>query len=908
MKEILITSSVLILAVILLRLLFRNKVSRRLIYGAWLLVALRLLIPVQFGNLNFSVLTPAKPVTNIITDIAQRPVSGPDREQVYSSVLQDYLSQGSSVFIPEVQEQVEAQIQHGRPEQEVYDELLESNKPESILLPEINREIESKVSETVTPTVGQIATVIWIAGMVAMAVWFVAVNLSFHRKLRVSAKAFDLPESEVSVKVSSVLTSPCLFGLWRPTIYMTPGCVDNEQTRRHVLTHELTHLHHGDHIWSWVRCLCLCIYWFNPLVWVAASLSRRDCELACDEAALKKLGEGERLTYGKTLIDMVSSVPAPGQLLETATAMHETKKQLKERMKCIVKKPKVFLTAAIILLVVLTVITGCTFSGALDGPNGTASGNTQPTTVPTTSTTTQPTTVPTTTTVPNSTTVPPTTGDQKPVEIAMEDLPVLPQGAVLPENPTLEDLLLEPYIGTARWYDMYDQEYSVTMELPLLVPFCDGAKAINESIRSMFQPKIDDVQLACEDGLGVFDKVVYYDAYLNGDVLSIVITGDSNLDHNYYNTYNLDISTGKELSRYDMVQQFAGVSYPEFLLHATYTVYNALDLQPSGLVNDFENDAISMSGYKLALDGSGELMMYGYLCSLMRSVALPYDPHACNQEYTDWERGAYEWVFQRQTDGAYAESFANLLADSFFLDTESFLRYLSEASDTVISNVASLAVYGLHPEELDDFQSLCGKYLEDNTTAKAARVMLTAVENRDDQEELEAFDELFSTEESSERNYYFWATGHTYSSPTQIILKKYFDGGFPGEPDKTDAEWEELSKLLNSPELIQNYDCIRLPKDRVNAELMKAFGITLEDLPDSAFEGLYYLESTDCYYFFQTGMTSIPKHSPILSIEHNDDGTVALTYNIPGGTGEITLKPNGDGYLVVSNIHDPAII
>ena len=60
MKEILITSSVLILTVIFLRLVFRNKVSRRLIYGAWLLVALRLLIPVQFGNLNFSVLTPAK--------------------------------------------------------------------------------------------------------------------------------------------------------------------------------------------------------------------------------------------------------------------------------------------------------------------------------------------------------------------------------------------------------------------------------------------------------------------------------------------------------------------------------------------------------------------------------------------------------------------------------------------------------------------------------------------------------------------------------------------------------------------------------------------------------------------------------------------------------------------------------
>ena len=57
MKEILITSSVLIAVLLLLRLIFAKKVSRVLIYSAWGLVALRLLIPVQIGELDFSVLT-----------------------------------------------------------------------------------------------------------------------------------------------------------------------------------------------------------------------------------------------------------------------------------------------------------------------------------------------------------------------------------------------------------------------------------------------------------------------------------------------------------------------------------------------------------------------------------------------------------------------------------------------------------------------------------------------------------------------------------------------------------------------------------------------------------------------------------------------------------------------------------
>ena len=55
MKEILITSSILIAVILLLRLILGKLVSRRLIYATWLLVALRLLIPFQFGQLSFSI-------------------------------------------------------------------------------------------------------------------------------------------------------------------------------------------------------------------------------------------------------------------------------------------------------------------------------------------------------------------------------------------------------------------------------------------------------------------------------------------------------------------------------------------------------------------------------------------------------------------------------------------------------------------------------------------------------------------------------------------------------------------------------------------------------------------------------------------------------------------------------------
>lgn len=914
MKEVLLTSSVLILAVIILRLVFRSKVSRRLIYSAWLLVALRLLIPIQFGQLDFSVLSQAEPVTEVITDIAQKPVSGPSREEVYNDTLHDYISQGQPVFIPEVQEQVESEIQQsGRPAVDVYDEVLESVKPETVILPEVNRQIETVVNETISPTIGQIALVVWIAGMTAMAGWFVGVNLSFRKNLRRSATALPDAECMPPVKVSAAIASPCVFGLLRPVIYLTPNCVEDPRVRRHVLTHELTHLRHGDHIWAWVRCICLCVYWFNPLVWVAASLSKRDCELACDEAALKILGEDERLAYGKTLVDMVSSVPAPGQLLETATAMHETKKQLKERVKCIVKQPKVFLTAAITLLLVLTIVTGCTFSGAAtkfaEQPSDTTTPTTEATT-PTTEGTTPPTTVPPTTggeemdleffnalfkndfangerngfyaaTTHSYTTldimtlnfkyyfelgypdepevtkaeldelakIAPTglqnyvckrlpkdkveaelstvfgislsrlrkvdlqglyylestdsyycfqtrplsnigfasalavtkndnntisvlytdgkqtdgeankymitlkpSGDSyhvlsneriypleelQPTEPnPLADIPVITQTATLPANPTVKDLLLDPYTGSTFWYDAYDNEYDIDIELPLLVPFCDGAKAINQEIRDFFQPRIDSINDAYLYRLGQFEGIISYEAYLNGNVFSLIIIRDAAIDYNVYHTYNLDISTGKQLSKFDMIQRFAGVSYPEFLMHATYTVYDHMyrDYESKGNIsnnlgwfNQLEHDAITMQNYELVLDADGTLILYNvHNSTFMHTVVAPYDGTAHGAEFSGGEKDAYRWLFTRQTDGAYADAFAGLLADSFFLAPESFLRYLSEMDDTTVQDIAGHIAYDLQPDEFDSFKTLCNQYLSNNATAKAAKALLDA--------------------------------------------------------------------------------------------------------------------------------------------------------------------------------------
>src|SRR5699024_6588497 len=136
-------------------------------------------------------------------------------------------------------------------------------------------------------------------------------------------------EADISTRVyvTGAIQSPCLFGVPFPAIYIPAAVAEDEQALRHVLAHEQAHRRHADHLWTALRGLCLVLHWYNPLVWRAAVLSRRDGELACDEAAVRMLGESQRAAYGRTLVGLAEQHSG---LLRCATSMSGS--DLKERI------------------------------------------------------------------------------------------------------------------------------------------------------------------------------------------------------------------------------------------------------------------------------------------------------------------------------------------------------------------------------------------------------------------------------------------------------------------------------------------------------------------------------------------------------------------------------------------------
>ena len=337
MKDVFITSSVLIGAMLVLRILFRRAISRRVQYALWALVLLRLLIPVSLPAIRHNVLTAAEPVSSSVTAAA--------RQNVYYS---PYASYPLDAF---------ADLDSPAPyDPHPGDVLIEGEDSYGV----VEGEKVVLYRRRVQPL--QILRYIWYGGMAVMAAWFLAANLRFSRRLRRTRVPLEGTESRYPVYLCDDIPSPCLFGLFRPCIYVTSEGARDEARLRCIIAHEETHARHLDPLWSLLRSLCLAVWWFHPLVWAAAHFSRIDCELACDEGALARLEEDERLTYGETLLALIPRRRAGAPLL-AATTMGSGKGELRDRIRRIAERKKPLVIALPAAAVILAAVCLLTFTG-----------------------------------------------------------------------------------------------------------------------------------------------------------------------------------------------------------------------------------------------------------------------------------------------------------------------------------------------------------------------------------------------------------------------------------------------------------------------------------------------------------------------------------------------------------------
>ena len=192
-----------------------------------------------------------------------------------------------------------------------------------------------------------LATLVWLAGIGVLAAYSVVSLLRLRRKLIGALPLRD------NIYLADYIDSPFVMGIFRPKIYLPSSLTEQEQG--YIILHEQHHIRRGDHIIKALAFFALCIHWFNPMVWVAFVLSSKDMEMSCDEAVVRKLGEGIRADYSASLLSL-----ATGRRIIAGTPLAFGEGDTKSRIKNLLswKKPRVWITV-IAAVVCVAVVAAC---------------------------------------------------------------------------------------------------------------------------------------------------------------------------------------------------------------------------------------------------------------------------------------------------------------------------------------------------------------------------------------------------------------------------------------------------------------------------------------------------------------------------------------------------------------------
>ncbi|NUU60976.1 M56 family metallopeptidase [Paenibacillus agri] len=299
-----IAASIVILLILLIQSVFRKALSARIRHLLWLLVIIRLLVPV-FPESSLSIFH----VLDYSRTFQEKLWHQSERAELETIVPSQQLSKSPL------------------PQASITEEINAISPEEGELLPP--KSFTETAAAGTVPLVLRIATIIWCIGMIVLLL-----NLLLFMGWMARLRKQLLPVSDSGVlavldevrrhyKIARNIPlytghstpSPYLSGLLRPWIYIPERAIRemNSAELYHILAHELAHYKRKDMLWNYLGSLAAAIHWPNPLIWVGMRRMKGDRELACDAYVLEKAGEEEAVAYGMTMISFLQRYSATAE-------------------------------------------------------------------------------------------------------------------------------------------------------------------------------------------------------------------------------------------------------------------------------------------------------------------------------------------------------------------------------------------------------------------------------------------------------------------------------------------------------------------------------------------------------------------------------------------------------------------
>lgn len=192
----------------------------------------------------------------------------------------------------------------------------------------------------------EISGAVWIIGMIVLLLFSVGSTIRLSLLVKESIWYKD------NVYICDAVKSPFILGIIRPRIYLSSSLSEEEMD--YIIAHERAHLKRKDYLWKPLGYLLLCVYWFNPLCWVAYILLCRDIELACDEKVIRDMNFEDKKEYSRVLLSCVTQ-----RRLIMACPLAFGEVGVKERVKSVLNYKKPSFWIVLISMVVCAVVAIC---------------------------------------------------------------------------------------------------------------------------------------------------------------------------------------------------------------------------------------------------------------------------------------------------------------------------------------------------------------------------------------------------------------------------------------------------------------------------------------------------------------------------------------------------------------------
>lgn len=296
--------SVTAVIILLIKAIFKNKMSAKWHYYIWGILLVRILIP-TLPESNISIFNQVPTINNV--EVRQLPA------YEISAPAQNYIIGNVAI----------------------------SN---------------TKVPFTVEKLFADYIFYAWVIAAILLFFYFVFIYISFSKSVK-SMKVcdnniFNLLKTcknrlgiKADIKVVIGGNTPMLKGMLNPVILLPEGYSETET--KNIFIHELCHFKYKDVLALWIAAVILCINWFNPIIWYSFFVLRKDIELACDQRVLE-IAEDKKEYAGLLL----KTALRRNRFMLGTTSMQNGEKEVSKRIKYIAyfKKPKVYWSIIILLI------------------------------------------------------------------------------------------------------------------------------------------------------------------------------------------------------------------------------------------------------------------------------------------------------------------------------------------------------------------------------------------------------------------------------------------------------------------------------------------------------------------------------------------------------------------------------